>query len=64
MLIKILLGVVVVLVLVFGLIVAQPDDYRVVRSTTIAAAPEAVFAHVNDFHKWDAWSPGPSSTHL
>ncbi len=27
------------------------------RSATIAAPPAAVFALVNDFHKWDAWSP-------
>ncbi|MGE3914472.1 MAG: SRPBCC family protein, partial [Hyphomicrobiaceae bacterium] len=23
----------------------------------IAAPPEAVFANINDFHNWDAWSP-------
>jgi uncharacterized protein YndB with AHSA1/START domain len=23
----------------------------------MSAPPEAVFAHVNDYHKWDAWSP-------
>ena len=27
------------------------------RTTTIAAPPSAIFEHVNDFHKWNAWSP-------
>jgi hypothetical protein len=35
----------------------QPTEFRVERSTTIAAAPSEVFAHVNDFHRWDDWSP-------
>lgn len=35
----------------------QPDEYRIDRSATMAASPAAVFKQVNDFHKWDAWSP-------
>ena len=35
----------------------QPSEYRVARSATIAAPPAAVFEQVNDFHKWEAWSP-------
>jgi len=51
-------GVLVVLVAVFGVIVAlQPADYRIVHLASIAAPPATVFAQVNDFHKWDAWSP-------
>jgi polyketide cyclase/dehydrase/lipid transport protein len=34
-----------------------PSEYRVARSATIAAPASDVFAQVNDFHKWDAWSP-------
>jgi uncharacterized protein YndB with AHSA1/START domain len=46
------------LVVVFLVVVAfQPSHYRVVRSATISAPPATVFPHVNDFHKWDAWSP-------
>ena len=42
----------------FGVIVAlQPSEFRVARSTTISAPPPAVFAQVNDFHKWEAWNP-------
>lgn len=39
----------------FAVVVAmQPNEFRVTRSATIDAPPAAVFAHVNDFHKWDA----------
>ena len=58
---KILLGiviVVVVLVVVFVCIVAlQPTRYHIERSATMNASAPVVFAHVNDFHKWEAWSP-------
>ena len=33
------------------------DTFRIERSTTIAAAPEAIFPRINDFHAWEAWSP-------
>jgi hypothetical protein len=57
MLRKILL-VLVVVVLVFVVAVSmQPADFRVERTTTIAAPAPAVFAQVNDFHNWQAWSP-------
>ncbi len=52
------LGVLVGIVLVFlGIVAMQPTDYKITRSAVIAAPPNAVFAHVNDFHLWDAWSP-------
>lgn len=43
---------------VFLIVVAiQPADFRIARSTVIAAPPSAVFEHVNDFHRWEAWNP-------
>jgi len=46
------------IVLIFLVVVAmQPSDFRVERTSTIAAPPADVFAQVNDFHKWEAWSP-------
>ena len=45
-----LIGVVVV-------VATRPSEYRVSRTTRIAAPADAVFAHVNDFHKWGAWNP-------
>lgn len=35
----------------------KPSDFTIARSTTIAASPAAVFAEVNDLHRWDDWSP-------
>ncbi len=57
MFLKILIGLVVIIA-VFAVVVAmQPSHYRIARSTTIAAPPAKVFAQVNDFHKWEDWSP-------
>lgn len=48
----------VLLVATFVVVVwLQPDDYRLTRSTVIAAPAAAVFARVNDLRKWDDWSP-------
>ena len=47
-----------VLVVVFVIIVAmRPDEFRVTRRASISAPPAAVFVHVNDLHKWQAFSP-------
>jgi uncharacterized protein YndB with AHSA1/START domain len=53
-----ILAAVAVIVIAFVVVVAlQPADFRVVRSATISAPPSDVFAQVNDFHHWEAWSP-------
>ena len=54
---KILIALVVIVVGLVGVITLQPARYRVSRSTTIAAPAPVVFAQVNDFHRWSAWSP-------
>jgi hypothetical protein len=54
---KILMAVAVVVVVVLGIVAMQPAEFHVTRATTIAASAPAVFAQVNDFHNWDAWSP-------
>jgi uncharacterized protein YndB with AHSA1/START domain len=46
-----------VIVLVLVVIVAwRPSEFRIERTTVIAAPPSVVFAQVNDFHKWEAWN--------
>lgn len=46
------------IVLIFVVVVAmQPSELHVERTAEIAAPQADVFARVNDFHKWDAWSP-------
>jgi hypothetical protein len=55
---KIILISLAVIVIVFVVIVAlQPSEFQVARSTTTSAPRAAVFAQVNDFHKWEAWNP-------
>ena len=48
----------VLLVAAFAVVVwLQPDDYRLTRSTVIAAPAAAVFPQVNDLRQWEDWSP-------
>ena len=57
MLVKIL-GALAVVVAGLAVVVAlQPSDFRISRTATIAAPAPVVFAQVNDFHSWAAWSP-------
>ena len=39
------------------IVALQPSDFHVVRTTSIAAPMPDVVTQVNDFHKWEAWSP-------
>ncbi len=55
---KILLGLVIIVVLLLVVIALQSSTYHVERTATINAPAPVVFAQVNDFHKWNAWSPG------
>jgi len=57
MLLKILVPVAVIVLGFLAIVAMQPADYRVTRTATIAAPAPAVFAQVNDFHNWQAWSP-------
>jgi hypothetical protein len=57
MLKKILIAVAVIIVVMVVIVALQPTEFRVARSTTISAPAPAVFAQVNDFHKWQAWNP-------
>lgn len=54
---KLLLGVVVLIAGFLGFVAMQPKNYRVERSIKVAAPAAAVFEQVNDFHKWENWSP-------
>jgi uncharacterized protein YndB with AHSA1/START domain len=57
MLRKILIGLAALILILIAVVAMQPSDFRVERTTKIAAAPADVFTQVNDFHKWEAWSP-------
>ena len=53
------IGIAVVVVIAAVLIIAatRPDTFRIERSASMKAPPERVFALINDFHNWSAWSP-------
>jgi hypothetical protein len=57
MLKKILIALAVIVIVFTVIVVLQPSQFRVTRSATLSAPAPAVFAQVNDFHKWEAWSP-------
>jgi hypothetical protein len=57
MLKKILIGLALVILILVVIVALQPSDFRVTRSATMDVPPAAVFAQVNDFHDWRAWSP-------
>ncbi len=54
---NILLGLAAVILILVVVVSLQPAAFRISRSTTIAAPPATVFAQVNDFRNWEAWSP-------
>jgi hypothetical protein len=54
---KILIGLAVIVLLFLVVVAFQPAEYQVKRSATISAPPAVVFDQVNDFHKWEGWSP-------
>jgi uncharacterized protein YndB with AHSA1/START domain len=54
---KILIGLAILIVALLGIIAMQPSDFRITRSAKMSAPAEAVFAQVNDFHRWNDWSP-------
>lgn len=58
---KIILGVVIaiaaLMVLLAIIVQFQPSEFHVSRTVKVAATPAEVFEQVNDFHKWEQWSP-------
>lgn len=57
MLKKILIAIAIVIGGVLLVAAVRPADFRVERSATLAASPEALFAQVNDHRKFTAWNP-------
>jgi len=53
----IIIGLLALVALVAIVVAMQPSDFRVERTATMSAAPAAIFAEVNDLHRWQAWSP-------
>jgi carbon monoxide dehydrogenase subunit G len=57
MILKILIAIAVLVVVLVAVIATRPSEFRVERTATVSAPAAVVFAQVNDFHQWDAWSP-------
>jgi len=53
----ILLAFAAIMIVFIAIIALQPSAFRIVRSVAMTAPPAEVFAQVNDFHQWQAWSP-------
>lgn len=53
-------AVLIVLALIAGVLIfaaTKPDVFQIERKAVIQAAPEKIFALINDFSRWGAWSP-------
>ncbi len=57
MLITILIALAAIFVVFVIVVALRPADFRIARSVAIAAPAHAVFAQVDDFRNWEAWSP-------
>jgi hypothetical protein len=55
--VPIFLALAFIAILVIIVTAGQPDESKVIRFAKISASPEKIFPHVNDLHKWEAWSP-------
>jgi hypothetical protein len=53
--ILIVLGVIIAAILLVA--ATRPDDFRVSRSTIIAAPASAAFPYINETKKWEIWNP-------
>ena len=50
----------VIVVAIAGILIfaaTKPDTFAVQRSISIKAPPEKIFPLINDFKRWDVWSP-------
>jgi ribosome-associated toxin RatA of RatAB toxin-antitoxin module len=52
-----LLGLAAIIVILVVVVAMQPSEFRITRSAAISAPAADLFAQVNDFHNWQAWSP-------
>jgi Polyketide cyclase / dehydrase and lipid transport len=55
-----LIAIIIIAIVIIALLVMasrQPDEFSVVRSVDLQAPPERIFAQINDFKSWAAWSP-------
>jgi hypothetical protein len=54
---KVLIGLAAIVVAACVVVATRPSEFRVSRSAAMRAPAPVVFEQVNDFRKWEAWSP-------
>ncbi len=54
---KILIALAAALLILVVVVATRPADFTISRKATVGAPPAVVFPHLNDFTKWNAWSP-------
>lgn len=57
MLSAIAIGAGILVAALLGIAAARPNGFRVQRSRKIEAPPNTIFALLQDFQQWPAWSP-------
>ncbi|MCP3141491.1 SRPBCC family protein [Pyxidicoccus xibeiensis] len=57
MLKKLLGGLAAVILVLVGVIATRPAAFTYQRSATLPVSADVAFALVNDFHRWNEWSP-------
>lgn len=57
MVIPVLMTMAAVVCLLIVVVALLPGQFRIARTTVVAAPASAVFAQVNDFRNWEGWSP-------
>src|SRR3954447_16385990 len=54
---KILIGLLAIVAVVLVIAATRPAEFRVERSASLPASPQALFEQVNDHHKFSVWNP-------
>jgi hypothetical protein len=54
---KAILALLALIAVFLGYVAMQPANAPITRSATLAAPAAVIFPHINDLHKWQAWSP-------
>lgn len=54
---KIIIGLAALILIFVAIVAMQPSSYRIERTAKIAAPQADLFGQVNDFYKWETWSP-------
>ena len=57
MLKKILGGLAAAILVLVAVIATRPADFKLQRTAILPVTPDVAFALVNDFHRWNEWSP-------